>query len=73
MCNLLADAFSQGQIKRVGELFYNTNVEIFVLEEVDHPEDDTLRVKFRLLFDNKAFRDAQVTIADSVVNDIPLR
>ncbi|XP_076471523.1 soluble guanylate cyclase gcy-31-like [Babylonia areolata] len=65
--------YVKGQIRRVGELFYNTKINIYVVDEVEHPEDGTIHVKFRLLFDNIAFRDANRKTADGIVDNIPLR
>ena len=63
----------QGQLRRVGELFYNTKVDIYVVEEAENPEDNTIHVKFRLLFNNVAFRENNRASVDSVVDNIPLR
>ena len=57
----------------MGELFYNTKVDIYVVEEAENPEDNTIHVKFRLLFNNVAFRENNRASVDSVVDNIPLR
>ena len=63
----------QGQLRRVGELFYNTKVDIFVVEESENLEDKTIHVKFRLLFNNVAYKENTRSSVDSVVDNIPLR
>lgn len=64
---------AQGQIRRVGELFYSTKVDIFVVGQHFNKDDNTTHVTFRLLFDNVAFKDTRKAYEDSVVDNIPLR
>ncbi|XP_070198807.1 soluble guanylate cyclase 88E-like [Littorina saxatilis] len=63
--------YVKGQIRRVGELFYNTKVNIYVVDEVENA-DHTVHVKFRLLFNNVAYRDNNRLTVDSIVDNIPL-
>ncbi|KAL8609065.1 hypothetical protein ACOMHN_033658 [Nucella lapillus] len=64
--------YVKGQIRRVGELFYRTKINIYVVDEREDTEDGTTHVKFRLLFDNIAFRDVNRSTADGIVDNIPL-
>lgn len=65
--------YVKGQIRQVGKVFYNTRVDIFMVAN-DYNEDTmTTHVKFRLLFDNKAFREVAAHIVDNIVDSIPLR
>ena len=57
----------------MGELFYNTKINIYVVDQIENPADGTIHVKFRLLFDNVAFKDANRRTEDSIVDNIPLR
>ncbi|KAK6191017.1 hypothetical protein SNE40_002767 [Patella caerulea] len=62
--------YVKGQIRQVGKMFYNTKVDIYVITE--EVVDDMVHVVFRLLFDNKAFKEGTVSCSDSIVNNIPL-
>ena len=65
----------QGQIRSVGRLFYNTDVQIEVIKSEDDnpPGDTTIHVIFSVKFDNSAYRDPSRLMEDSVVDNIPLR
>ncbi|GFS20173.1 soluble guanylate cyclase 88E [Elysia marginata] len=65
--------YVKGQIRQVGKVFYKTRVDIFVVANDFNPETGTTHVKFRLLFDNKAFRDLASQVVDDIVDSIPLR
>nr|KAG5687454.1 hypothetical protein BaRGS_030356 [Batillaria attramentaria] len=65
--------YVKGQIRQVGEVFYNTKVVIHVINEGTDPVDNSIDVTFRLLFDNIGFKDTYKTEYDSIIDKIPLR
>ncbi|XP_055900175.1 soluble guanylate cyclase 88E-like isoform X1 [Biomphalaria glabrata] len=65
--------YVKGQIRQVGKVFYNTRVDIFVVANDFNEKTQTIHVKFRLLFDNKAFREVSNHVVDNIVDSIPLR
>ncbi|KAH9513754.1 Soluble guanylate cyclase 88E, partial [Bulinus truncatus] len=65
--------YVKGQIRQVGKVFYNTRVDIFVVANDYNEQTQTIHVKFRLLFDNKAFREIANHVVDNIVDSIPLR
>ncbi|ESO91886.1 hypothetical protein LOTGIDRAFT_191224, partial [Lottia gigantea] len=62
--------YTKGQIREVGRLFYNTNIDIYVISE--EVINGTSHVVFKLLFDNKAFLDSRTMLIDNLIKDIPL-
>nr|ACC95433.1 soluble guanylyl cyclase beta-3 subunit [Lymnaea stagnalis] len=65
--------YVKGQIRQVGKVFYNTRVDIFVVANDFNDLTQTSHVKFRLLFDNKAYREVANHVVDNIVDSIPLR
>ncbi|GFO01298.1 soluble guanylate cyclase 88e [Plakobranchus ocellatus] len=65
--------YVKGQIRQVGRVFYKTRVDIFVVANDYNEKTGTTHVKFRLLFDNKAFREVANQTVDDIVDSIPLR
>ena len=57
--------YVQGQLMRVGKMFYNLNVDVQVLEESLDEESGNAVVKFLLRFDNSEFREAQMRVLEA--------